>query len=119
MSATLECESGNLYLLRINETLTQSGFQRVQDQLAKDIDNGVQPRVLTVLENFAGWERPAVWGNLDFQYWYSNEITKIAIVCEPQWTDEALRFAGAWKRNAPVKHFAPGRVADARAWLAA
>jgi len=74
----------------------------------------MKPRVLTVLESFEGWQRAAEWGNLDFQYWHSNEIAKIAIVGEPKWEADALAFAGASLRKAQVKFFPLGQVGEAR-----
>ena len=117
MPATIERDSDNSYLLRLSGTLQQSEFKYVQDQMAKDIDAGMKPRVLAILEDFAGWERPAAWGNIEFQYWHSNEIARIAVVGEPRWESEALAFAGAGLRNAPVKYFPAAQLDEARAWL--
>lgn len=50
-------------------------------------------------------ERGADWNDLDFQHSHGNEIAKIAIVGEPRWEPEALVFAGAGFRRAPVKFF--------------
>jgi hypothetical protein len=63
--------------------------------------------LLAILENFEGWERGADWNDLDFQHSHGNEIAKIGIVGEPRWEPEALVFAGAGFRRAPVKFF-PG-----------
>ena len=48
---------------------------------------------------------------------HGNEIAKIAIVGEPRWEPEALAFAGAGFRRAPVKFFPSDQQARARAWL--
>lgn len=118
MPITLEREDDRTYLFRITGTLEQAEFQRAQGRMASDIDGGMKPRVLTVLESFEGWQRAAEWGNLDFQYWHSNEVAKIAIVGEPRWETDALAFAGSGQRKAPVKYFPTGKAAEARAWLA-
>jgi hypothetical protein len=117
MPATIERETNNLHLLQISGTLERSEFGVVQDALAKDIDAGGKPRILAILENFTGWERPAAWGNPEFLYWHSPEIAKIAIVGELRWEKEALAFAGAGLRTAPVKFFPVGEIQKARAWL--
>ena len=117
MPATIERESDNRYLLRITGTLEQSEFKQIQDRMAEDIDAGTKPKVLAILEDFAGWERPAEWGNLEFQYWHSNEISRIAVVGESRWESQALAFAGAGLRNAPVKYFPPTQLEEAKAWL--
>jgi hypothetical protein len=118
MPATIQRESDNIYVLRLSGNLEQSEFGKAQATIGSDIDAGMKPRVLAILEGFAGWERGAEWGNLDFLFWHSNEIAKIAIVGEARWEPEALAFAGAGLRNAPVKFFPPDQIAAARAWLA-
>jgi len=118
MPATIQRETNNTYVLRLSGTVLRTEFDNVQDTTAGDIDRGVKPRILAILENFEGWEHSVEWGNLDFLYWHSNEIVKIAIVGEPRWEQSALAFAGAGFRNAPVKFFPDSQLAEARAWLA-
>ena len=55
---------------------------------------------------------------LDFLLSHGGEIARIAIVAEPRWEVQALAFAGAGVRRAPVKFFTPDQLAEARAWLA-
>ena len=118
MPATIHRESNNLYVLRLSGEVQRSEFDKVQDNTAAEIDRGVKPRILAILENFEGWEKSVPWSNLDFHYWHSNEIVKIAIVGEQRWERAAIAFAGAGFRNAPVKFFPDSQLAEARAWLA-
>ena len=92
-------------------------FAAAQDAVAPDIDAGTKPRILALLENFGGWDRNAAWGDLEFLFWHSGEIAKIAIVGEPRWQHDAMAFAGAGSRPAPVSFFLPSQLAEARAWL--
>ena len=118
MPATIQRENNNTYLLRLSGTVLRSEFGDAQNKAAKDIDAGVKPRIFAILENFQGWERGADWGDLEFLFSHSNEIAKIAIVGEPRWETEALAFAGAGFRRAPVKFFPSGQETQARTWLA-
>ncbi len=118
MPTKIELEPNNIYVLRSSGTVHRSEFSAAQNAVARAIDAGAQPRVLTLLENFEGWERGADWNDLDFQLTHGGQIAKIAIVGEPRWESEALAFAGAGFRRAPVKFFASGQEAQARAWLA-
>jgi hypothetical protein len=118
MPAAIQLETNNTYLLRFSGIVRQAEFRSVQNTLARDIDDGVKPRILASLENFEGWERGAEWSDLDFLYSHSSEIAKIAIVGEPRWEAEGLAFAGAGFRKAPVKFFSSDLLAEARAWLA-
>lgn len=118
MPVLIQNEPSNVQLLRISGILKRSEFGNVQNTAARAIDAGEKPRVLAILENFEGWEKGADWNDLDFMLSHGNEIAKIAIVGEPRWEPEALAFAGAGFRSAPVKFFPPAQLAEARAWLA-
>jgi hypothetical protein len=75
--------------------------------------------VLAIAETFEGWQRGADWNDLDFLLSHGGKIAKVAIVAESRWEVQALAFAGAGVRRAPVKFFTPDQLAEARAWLAA
>ncbi|RYD35355.1 MAG: STAS/SEC14 domain-containing protein [Verrucomicrobiaceae bacterium] len=118
MPASIGIESNGTFLLRLSGTVEAAEFTAMQNLLGKEIDAGAKPRILAILENFDGWERGAAWGNLDFLYWHSSEIAKIAIVADPSWESEAMAFAGADSRSAPVKFFPASAREAARDWLA-
>ena len=118
MPATIKSEPDNIYVLHFKGLVKRSEFGETQKALAREIEAGVKPHLLTILESFEGWERGADWNDYDFLFTHSNEITRIAIVGEPRWETEALAFAGAGFRRAPVKFFPSGQETQARAWLA-
>jgi hypothetical protein len=117
MPVKIQYDQNNILILRISGTLKRSEFGEGQDALALQIDSGEHPRVLAILEDFTGWERNADWNDLNFQLTHGNEIAKIAIAGDPRWEPEALAFAGAGFRRAPVKFFPTHQLAEARAWL--
>ena len=117
MPVTIHDEPNEICALRISGTLKRSEFGAEQAALAGKIDVGAKPRLLAILEDFEGWERGADWNDLDFLISHSGAIAKIAIVAEPRWETQALAFAGAGVRRAPVKFFPPNEVAAARTWL--
>lgn len=118
MAATIEYEPGDICVLRFSGILRQSEFRAQQDALARRIDVGSKPRLLAIVENFEGWEKGTDWDDMDFLFSYSDKIARIAIVAEPRWEVNALAFAGAGVRKAPVKFFPSSDLAQARAWLA-
>jgi hypothetical protein len=95
MPATLQRENNDTFLLRISGALRKSEFSGVQNKTATEIDAGVKPRILAILENFQGREKGADWGDLEFLFSHSNEIARIAIVGDAKWEAQALAFAGA------------------------
>ena len=118
MPIQFEHYANDIYVLRISGILKQDEFAATQDELARKIDDGAKPRLLVVGENFEGWQRGTDWNDLDFLVSHSGEIAKIAVVAEPRWEVQALAFAGAGVRRAPVKFFPPNQLAQARTWLA-
>lgn len=117
MPVSIDFESDHLQILRASGVLKRSEFANVQDSAARAINAGAQPCILAILTDFEGWERGADWNDLDFLLSHGNEIAKIAIVGERRWEAEALAFAGAGFRRAPVRFFAENEEPAARAWL--
>lgn len=117
MPVIIQREPNNVIYLRFQGVLKREEFGGVQNTAAQDIDRGGHPRVLAVLENFQGWEKGADWNDLDYMLSHGNEIAKIAIVGDQKWEPEALAFAGAGFRRAPVQFFPADQVSKARDWL--
>ena len=116
---TSNYEPNDIYVLRISGILKQSEFAaehkaplRGQNRRRRE---AARPRDL--VENFEGFERGADWNDLDFLLSHSGEIAKIAIVAAPRWEVQALAFAGAGVRRAPVRFFPSDQLSAARAWL--
>src|SRR5215472_14028819 len=118
MPVQTEYEPNDVCVLRITGTLKQSEFAAAQNDLARKIDTGSKPRVLAIVESFEGWERGADWNDLDFLVSHGGEIARIAIVADAKWEMQALAFAGAGVRPAPVKFFRPAELEQARSWIA-
>ncbi len=118
MSANLEYQDGDLYLLRIGGELKKSELDAVQADFAQHLVAAGPIKLLVVLEGFSGWERGAAWDDTEFFFAHRDDIAKIAAVGDPRWEAEVLAFSGAGLRQAPVKYFPDTGEAAARAWLA-
>lgn len=118
MPVQFKHEVNDISVLRITGVLKRDEFAAAQAELAGKIDAGAKPRLLVIGEDFAGWERGADWDDLDFLFSHSGEIARIAVVADPRWEVQALAFAGAGVRQAPVKFFPANELAQARSWLA-
>ncbi len=103
--------------IHIQGVLSRSGFSAAETELASHIEAGNNPRLLVVLEDFAGWEEGADWNNLDFMFTHGTKIAKIAIVGDKRWEGEVKMFTGAGMRAAPVGYFEPDRLVEARDWV--
>jgi SpoIIAA-like len=119
MSMTMQHERENVYRLEIRGTLQKKDLDRCQEALASEMARIGPVKLLFVLAGFEGWEPHAAWNDLTFYVKHGDTIERIAIVGEERWRGDALMFAGADLRRAPVEFFRPEAVADARAWLSA
>jgi hypothetical protein len=120
MPITLHHERDNIYRVEISGTLRKAEFDRTQDALADAMQTAGRVKLLFVLSDFAGWETNSSWSDLSFYIRHGDDIERIAIVGDERWRSEALMFAAADLRRAPVEFFSSDdAVADARKWLAA
>jgi hypothetical protein len=117
MSATLEHQNDNLYLLRVGGMLKKADLDAVQTEYVQKFSGAGTVKVLIRLENFTGWEG-AAWDDTGFFFRHLDDFEKIAIVGEPRWEEETLAFTGAGIRKGPVKFFPETDEHEARAWLA-
>jgi hypothetical protein len=117
----LEQQTDRVFRIEIRGLLRKADLDRCQSQLAVEMARLAPVRLLFVLDGFEGWEARDNWSDLTFYAKYSDCIDRIAIVGDERWRSEALMFAGADLRRAPVEFF-PGTASDesaARAWLTA
>ena len=119
MPITLAHAGGNVFRVELQGTLRKADLDRCQAQLAADMQRLGPVRLLLVLDGFAGWEPIDNWSDLSFYARHGDLIERIAIVGEERWRSEALMFAGADLRRAPVEFFAgsPASTDAASAWL--
>jgi hypothetical protein len=60
-------------------------------QIAKEaIAREGKVRVLTILDDFEGWERHEDWGDVSFMMQEGQQIEKMAIVGDEKWKDDCL-----------------------------
>jgi hypothetical protein len=117
MPIAVHHERGNVYRLEVRGTMRKFDLDRCQDVLLSEIGRVGPVRLLFVLEGFDGWEPNADWNDLTFYVRHGDSIERIAIVGHERWRTEALMFAAADLRRAPVEFFSEEALADARAWL--
>jgi SpoIIAA-like len=121
MPIGLEQEADSIFRIEMRGMLRKADLDRCQARLAAEMSRLGPVRLLFVLDEFAGWEPRDNWSDLTFYAKYSDCIDRIAIVGDERWRSEALMFAGAELRRAPVEYFAGSSREDdgARAWLSA
>lgn len=116
MSISLLHEEANVYRIEMSGLLRQAEFQRCESELADQMRGG-SVRLLFVLRDFEGWEKQGAWNDLTFYVKHGGQIERIAIVADERWRNQALLFAAAGLRSAPVEFFAQNDLAGARKWV--
>src|SRR5262249_6888145 len=117
MPIAMQREQDNVYRLDVSGRLKKAEMDRSQEALLAEIGRVGPVRLLFVLGAFEGWEPSPDWNDLTFYVKHGDSIERIAIVGDERWRGEALMFAAADLRRAPVEYFPSEKLADARAWL--
>ncbi|OHB45751.1 MAG: hypothetical protein A2178_01025 [Planctomycetes bacterium GWC2_49_10] len=118
MAMTVEEESGNVRVIRVNGLLKKSELDAVQVAEAKKLAYYSRVKLLIIVENFEGWEGGVNWGDMSFYAEHGDKITKIAIVGDPKREADLMMFMGAGIRPSPLKFFPPQQLEQAQKWLA-
>lgn len=117
MAVSLQHDRGNIYRVDISGRLHEDELKALQHAAAVEIRRGGRIRLLIILKDFAGWDN-AAGRDLGFYIRHGSDVERIAIVAEEKWSSEALMFAGAGLRNAPVAFFKTRDALQAASWLA-
>jgi hypothetical protein len=117
MAVSLRHEHGNLYRIDMTGLLRRADFADCEATLAEEMRRAGPVKLLFVLTDFEGWEARADWNDLTFYVKHGGQIERIAIVADSHWRNQALLFAAAGLRRAPVEFFPHGDLAGAHAWL--
>jgi len=118
VAIAIAAEHPNTCRLEIRGLLSQQDLAAAQQAAAAEIRRSGKIRLLVVLADFNGWDRGSAWDDLGFYIRHGDDIERIAIVGESRWRSEALMFAAADLRRAPVAFFGGSDIAAARDWLA-
>ena len=119
MPLSMHHERDNIYRIEVSGVLKKADLDQCQGLLLAEMGRVGSTRLLFILKDFAGWEANPKWGDLTFYVRHGDSIEKIAIVGDERWRGEALMFAAADLRRAPVEYFSESVIAQARAWLSA
>jgi hypothetical protein len=106
-----------VYRADISGRLREDELRALQRAAAEEIRRGGRIRLLIVLKDFEGWDN-AAGRDLGFYIRHGSDVERIAIVGEERWRSEALMFAGAGLRKAPVAYYRTREALQAASWLA-
>ena len=119
MPIQLHHENDRTYRMDVSGRLGRDEYALAEAEMSAAIKQLGSIKLLCVMHDFNGWESHPGWSDLSFYSNNGDAITRIAIVGPEQWRDEAMLFAAAGLRKAPVQFFPESNLADARTWLSA
>lgn len=108
---------GDLITVRLSGVLHLKEQQAVQRVAADIIGTSGHVRVLVLAENFQGWSREDDWGDVGFLMEYGDAMTKLAIVGEEHWKNDAFAFTGKGFRNTEIEFFPTAALDEAERWM--
>jgi hypothetical protein len=118
MPAHLTLERDNLYRIDISGLLRHQELAACERLMVAEMARAGSVRLLIALVDFQGWETGPGWNDLSFYARHGDKIERIAIVGPERWRSEALMFASADLRRAPVQYFTDADRSAAEAWIA-
>jgi len=113
----LQHDRGNIYRIDLRGRLRAADFGELERDAAREIGHRGPLRLFVRLDGFEGWDEGSNWHNLGFYVKHGDDIERIAIVGDARWRAEALMFAGAGLRKAPVLFFETHEASRAEHWL--
>lgn len=119
MPITMHPEGARTVRLEFEGVVRKPDLARCESELPGYLARSGSLKLLCVLTEFEGWDPGLDSHNLAFYLKHGDRIARIAIVGDERWRGEALMFAVADLRRAPVEFFTADKLAEARAWLAA
>jgi hypothetical protein len=108
--------SSNTIMLTVRGRLTEAELSEAQRAGTKAIASMDRVRIVVVVEDFEGWQKGADWDDMSFQMENDSKIERMALVGDRKWKELVLAFVGNGLREFPIEYFAPGQMAEARAW---
>jgi SpoIIAA-like len=97
--------------------LTRSDYDRFVPEFERIVRARGPVRVLLELEDFHGWDLPALWEELKFDTTHQDDMGRVAVVGEKRWQAWGTRLSKPFFR-AETRYFDRDGAAEARAWLA-
>ena len=75
-------------------------------------------RLLIELDDFRGWDLPALWEELKFDTTHQRDMGRVAVIGDKAWQKWSTLLSKPFFR-AETRYFERGQAADARTWLMA
>ncbi|MEZ5936346.1 MAG: STAS/SEC14 domain-containing protein [Alphaproteobacteria bacterium] len=113
---TLQRTDDDIIRLTASGKLTKADYDRFVPEFERMTATGGPVRLLIELENFAGWELPAIWEDLKFDVRHQDDLGRVAIVGDKAWQAWGTRLSKPFFK-ADMRYFERDHEAKAKTWL--
>ncbi len=105
--------------IRIKDLMQVADKNKLESLGTDMISKGKKIRLVVLLENFKGWEKSDVWGDVEFMMDHGDDIVRMAIVGDERWKEQVLIFVGKGLRKTEIEFFPPSSMKKAEDWVSA
>lgn len=112
----IEPDAGKELEVRITGKLDHDDYASFVPEFERLLRLNGKLRVLFVMQDFHGWELPALWDELKFDLKHLNDIERLAFVGDARWEKWMSSFCKPFT-SARIQFFKPDEEAAARQWL--
>ncbi len=105
--------------IRIKDLMQVADKNKLESLGTDMISKGKKIRLVVLLENFKGWEKSDVWGDVEFMMDHVDDIVRMAIVGDERWKEQVLIFVGKGLRKTEIEFFPPSSMKKAEDWVSA
>lgn len=116
----MACEikiEGGLVRVVIEGVLCLADQQAVQSAIKDIVSVSGSASILVQARDFHGWSGESGWDDMAFLAEYGDSVSKIAIVGDPLWRDDAYAFAGKGFRDTEILFFQESDLPVAERWV--
>lgn len=114
---TMETETTGIVAIKASGKLSKSDYDRFVPEFERIARTSRPLRILIELDDFRGWELPALWEELKFDTTHQSDMGRVAVVGEKAWQEWGTQLSKPFFK-AEMRYFDHDHAADARAWLA-
>ena len=109
-------ETTGIVAIKASGRLSKSDYDRFVPEFERIARASSPLRILIELDDFRGWELPALWEELKFDTTHQSDMGRVAVVGEKAWQEWGTRLSKPFFK-AEMRYFNDDRAADARIWL--
>ena len=116
MIETIEDGSKNVIGVKLSGKLHDEDYKKFVPEVEAAIEKHGKVRLLSVFEDFHGWDAHALWEDIKFATKHCTHIERIAMVGEKTWEDWMAKVCRPFTL-AKIRYFDAADIDQAWAWL--